>query len=102
MAKESVKGIGFDATCSLTVCDGNGEPMSVSPGQWGTGSKHFNVVLWADHRAEAEANMINSCVAMLLRNIPLTGALTNSTGSMVLNYVGGTVKSIKLPVYAVR
>jgi ribulose kinase len=28
---EEVKGIGFDATCSLVVIDSNGKPVSVSP-----------------------------------------------------------------------
>ncbi len=71
---EEVLGLGFDATCSLAVCDWDGEPMSVTPapeGKWGKGER--NVVLWADHRAEEEAAEINA------------------TGSMVLNYVGKTM-----------
>ncbi|PWY98462.1 Pentulose kinase [Testicularia cyperi] len=69
-----IKGIGFDATCSLAVTDFEGEPMSVTPepeSKWGPGDR--NVILWADHRAEEEAKLINK------------------TGSNVLNYVGGTM-----------
>ncbi|KAN0066377.1 hypothetical protein ACQY0O_000471 [Thecaphora frezii] len=71
---KQVKGIGFDATCSLAVTDFNGTPMSVTPepkDSWGPGER--NVILWADHRAEEEANRINK------------------TGSMVLDYVGKTM-----------
>lgn len=57
--KESVKGIGFDATCSLAVASSKGQPMSVSQKSWGPGEDKFNVILWADHRAEEEANLIN-------------------------------------------
>lgn len=73
VSKEDVKGIGFDATCSLAVSDFSGSPQSVTPGKWGTGDDKFNIILWADHRASVEANTINS------------------TGSSVLKYVGGTV-----------
>jgi ribulose kinase len=69
--KEKVKGIGFDATCSLAVTDFNGEPILVSSGQEIGMIGERNVVLWADHRAEKEAEVINA------------------TGSVVLNYVGG-------------
>lgn len=74
-----IKGLGFDATCSLAVTDFNGNPIAVTPqpsssgsaAQWGPGER--NVILWADHRAEDEA------------------ALINATGSKVLNYVGKTM-----------
>ncbi|EST07803.1 Carbohydrate kinase, FGGY, C-terminal [Kalmanozyma brasiliensis GHG001] len=72
-----IKGLGFDATCSLAVTDFNGQPIAVTPqpssssSEWGPGER--NVILWADHRAEEEA------------------ALINSTGSKVLNYVGKTM-----------
>ncbi|KAI6128387.1 hypothetical protein EDD16DRAFT_1690301 [Pisolithus croceorrhizus] len=69
----AVKGIGFDATCSLAVADFQGNPVTVTKGadvgQVGT----RNIILWADHRAEEEAELINS------------------TKSIVLNYVGGTM-----------
>jgi ribulose kinase len=84
VAPEHVKGVGFDATCSLAVVTRDGSPVSVSrsapdggdqdeadahlghPGEW-------NVILWADHRAEDEAEAINA------------------TGEGVLQFVGGTM-----------
>ncbi|KAI1785344.1 Pentulose kinase [Ganoderma leucocontextum] len=68
-----VKGIGFDATCSLAVADQNGEPVVVTKGDQLGQNGDRNIILWADHRAEKEADLINS------------------TGSVVLDYVGGTM-----------
>lgn len=51
-----VKGIGFDATCSLVVLDNKGEPLTVSP----TGRSEQNIVMWMDHRAIAQADRINT------------------------------------------
>lgn len=81
--KSAVKGLGFDATCSLAVTDSEGNPVSVTKGKRiGSvgGDSERNIILWADHRAEKEAELINS------------------TGSIVLNYVGGTM-SVCLPSY---
>ncbi|GCE82559.1 FGGY-family carbohydrate kinase [Komagataeibacter diospyri] len=51
-----VRGIGFDATCSLVVVGPDGQPLSIdadgAPGQ--------DVILWMDHRAMAEAAEINA------------------------------------------
>jgi ribulose kinase len=69
--ERKVKGIGFDATCSLAVTNFNGEPILVTSGQDIGTIGERNVVLWADHRAEKEAEVINA------------------TGSVVLDYVGG-------------
>lgn len=69
----AVKGIGFDATCSLAVTDLSGEPVIVTKGEQLGKIGDRNVILWADHRAEKEAELINS------------------TGSVVLDYVGGTM-----------
>lgn len=69
----AVKGLGFDATCSLAVSDLQGEPIVVTKGQNLGQPGERNIVLWADHRAEKEAELINS------------------TGSVVLEYVGGTM-----------
>jgi D-ribulokinase len=67
----AVKGLGFDSTCSLAVSDENGKPVTITEGgDIGTNGER-NVILWADHRAEAEAELINA------------------SGSIVLNYVGG-------------
>ncbi|WP_298958030.1 FGGY-family carbohydrate kinase [uncultured Roseibium sp.] len=55
VAPEDVAGLGFDATCSLVVADGQGEPLSISP----DGEREQDIVLWADHRAIAEASRID-------------------------------------------
>jgi hypothetical protein len=68
---EHVKGLGFDATCSLAVADLQGEPVTVTKGNDIGLHGERNIVLWADHRAEKEADLING------------------TGSVVLDYVGG-------------
>ncbi|KAF8630051.1 hypothetical protein AX15_003136 [Amanita polypyramis BW_CC] len=73
VSPSAVKGIGFDATCSLAVTDVNGEPVTVTRGDQLGQHGERNVVLWADHRAEVEAELITS------------------TGSEVLDYVGGTM-----------
>jgi FGGY-family pentulose kinase len=66
---EQVRGIGFDATCSLVALDAQDRPVSVSP----DGDARQNVILWLDHRALAEAAEINA------------------TGHDVLKYVGGAI-----------
>jgi D-ribulokinase len=69
IAPELVKGIGFDATCSLVVLDKRGEPLTVS----GSGDNRRNVVVWMDHRAIEETRRINE------------------TRDDVLRYVGGSI-----------
>jgi FGGY-family pentulose kinase len=74
LAEESVdpsriRGIGFDATCSLVVLDGSDRPISVSP----SGDDGRNVIVWMDHRATEEAARINE------------------THDEVLRYVGGVI-----------
>ncbi len=51
----NVRGIGFDATCSLVALDGSDRPVSVSP----TGNDEQNVIVWMDHRAIEQAARIN-------------------------------------------
>src|SRR5258708_39076195 len=46
-----IRGIGFDATCSLVVLDARDEPVTVSP----TGRAEQNVIVWMDHRAIDQA-----------------------------------------------
>jgi len=65
----AVKGIGFDATCSLVVLDEAGLPLTVS----GSGDLQRNVIVWMDHRAIAEADRITA------------------TGDPVLRHVGGVI-----------
>src|ERR1700674_1921407 len=65
----AVKGIGFDATCSLVVLDAAANPLTVST----SGDHQRNVIVWMDHRAIAEARLIND------------------THDDVLRYVGGSI-----------
>ena len=51
-----VKGIGFDATCSLVVLGQDQEPLTASL----SGDPARNVIVWMDHRAEEQANRINA------------------------------------------
>ncbi|RXK34702.1 ribitol kinase [Tremella mesenterica] len=84
ISPSQVKGIGFDATCSLAVTDKQGKPVSVSrtgaseddesdenlgkEGEW-------NIVLWADHRAEVEAEEINASGEGVLQFVGKTMSL---------------------------
>ena len=65
----AVRGIGFDATCSLVAVDAEGRPVTVSP----TGRDEQNIIMWMDHRAQAEAERISA------------------TGHPVLSYLGGRI-----------
>src|SRR6478672_393106 len=65
----AVKGIGFDATCSLVVLDAGGQPLTVSS----SGDDRRNVIVWMDHRAMTEAREVNE------------------TQDEVLRYVGGSI-----------
>ncbi|XP_044755227.1 FGGY carbohydrate kinase domain-containing protein [Coccinella septempunctata] len=62
---ENIKGIGFDATCSLVCLDSEGKPLPISQ----TGDNNRNVILWMDHRARAEAEEINSKQHQLLKYV---------------------------------
>lgn len=68
-----IKGIGFDATCSLVAIGADGCPVTVSPtgnhrniklkrsdAIYCLGKDEQNVVLWMDHRANQEADFINN------------------------------------------
>src|SRR5260221_297359 len=65
----AVKGIGFDATCSLVVLDAAAHPLTVST----SGDERRNIIVWMDHRAIAEARLVND------------------THDDVLRYVGGSI-----------
>ncbi|WFU38330.1 FGGY-family carbohydrate kinase [Bradyrhizobium sp. CB82] len=69
VAPDTVRGIGFDATCSLVVLGKDGEPVTVSA----SGDSQRNVIVWMDHRATTEARLINE------------------TQDDVLRYVGGSI-----------
>jgi ribulose kinase len=62
--KQAVKGIGLDATCSLAVTDLDGNAVTVSVGDECGLLGERNVILWADHRAEKEAELINNTGSM--------------------------------------
>lgn len=60
-----IAGIGFDATSSVALFDADGRPCSVST----SGDVGRNVVMWCDHRAEAEAAAIDATGHRVLRHI---------------------------------
>jgi len=73
---EQVKGIGFDATCSLVAVDSDGAPVSLSPG----GNDCQDTIVWMDHRATGQAERINA------------------TGAKILDFVGGKISpEMQLP-----
>ena len=51
----TIKGIGFDATCSLVLIDECGNSVSVDPDE----DDAKNIIVWMDHRAIEETNLIN-------------------------------------------
>jgi len=63
--KSEVKGIGFDATCSLVVLGPQGSPLTVSK----SGETEQNIILWMDHRAEQETQEINAFKNPLLKYV---------------------------------
>ena len=60
----TVRGIGFDATCSLVALDAAGAPVGV-----GDDGDAWNVVVWMDHRAEEQAARINRTGHPVLRSL---------------------------------
>ena len=66
---EDVRGVGFDATCSLVALDDNDLPVTISP----DAKDEQNVIVWMDHRAIEQAERINN------------------TKHKVLDYVGGNI-----------
>jgi D-ribulokinase len=65
----SIRGIAFDATCSLAALDmTNYKPISITTPSF---ESERNVILWLDHRAVKETEKINA------------------TGHSLLRYVGG-------------
>nr|XP_054341474.1 FGGY carbohydrate kinase domain-containing protein isoform X2 [Pongo pygmaeus] len=64
-----IRGLGFDATCSLVVLDKQFHPLPVNQ----EGDSHRNVIMWLDHRAVSQVNRINE------------------TKHSVLQYVGGVM-----------
>lgn len=65
VSPDRVKGIGFDATCSLVALDANDKPVSLSP----DGADEQNVIVWMDHRAIGQAGRINKLKHPVLRYV---------------------------------
>lgn len=66
---DAIKGLGFDATCSLVVLDADGGSLPVGPSE----DPNRDVIVWMDHRAVEQAERINDM------------------GHPVLDYVGGRI-----------
>ncbi|XP_074237005.1 FGGY carbohydrate kinase domain-containing protein isoform X1 [Saimiri boliviensis] len=64
-----IRGLGFDATCSLVVLDKQFHPLPVNH----EGDSRRNIIMWLDHRAVSQVNRINE------------------TKHSVLQYVGGVM-----------
>ncbi|XP_047644836.1 FGGY carbohydrate kinase domain-containing protein isoform X3 [Phacochoerus africanus] len=64
-----IRGLGFDATCSLVVLDKEFRPLPVNH----EGDPHRNIIMWLDHRAVSQVRRINE------------------TKHSVLQYVGGVM-----------
>ncbi|XP_040613082.1 FGGY carbohydrate kinase domain-containing protein isoform X4 [Mesocricetus auratus] len=64
-----IRGLGFDATCSLVVLDEQFHPLPVNH----EGDSYRNVIMWMDHRAVSQVHRINK------------------TKHGVLQYVGGVM-----------
>ncbi|XP_064285091.1 FGGY carbohydrate kinase domain-containing protein isoform X2 [Passer domesticus] len=64
-----IRGLGFDATCSLVVVDNHFQPLAVNS----EGQNQRNVIMWMDHRAASQVKRINA------------------TQHRVLSYVGGAM-----------
>ncbi len=66
----SIRGIGFDATCSLAVfTHDTDEPVSVTGPKFDHSGNDHNVILWLDHRPEEETAKINATKHNLLRYV---------------------------------
>ena len=65
----AVRGLGFDATCSLVVLDAEGRSLPVGPSE----DPQRDIIVWMDHRAMDQTRRIND------------------TQHAVLTYVGGLI-----------
>lgn len=65
LPSRAIRGIGFDATCSLVVLDADDRPVSVSM----TANPEQNVIVWMDHRALEQAAEINRSRHPVLRYV---------------------------------
>lgn len=66
----TIKGIGFDATCSLAVFSNvSDEPITVTGPNFEDDGNARNVILWLDHRPVEETEKINATKHNLLRYV---------------------------------
>lgn len=76
VARDAIRSIGFDATCSLVALDAQGHGLSASPDS----PAAQDIIMWMDHRAQEETARINA------------------TRDPALGYVGGEVSiEMELP-----
>ncbi|POS83806.1 Actin-like ATPase [Erysiphe pulchra] len=67
---ETIRGIGFDATCSLAVFSHDtDEPVTITGPNFVNDGNDRNVILWLDHRPEKETEKINATNHNLLRYV---------------------------------
>ncbi|XP_040264002.1 FGGY carbohydrate kinase domain-containing protein isoform X1 [Bufo bufo] len=60
-----IRGLGFDATCSLVVLDKQLQPLAVNA----EGAHNRNVIMWMDHRAGSQVERINRTKHGVLRYV---------------------------------
>ncbi|XP_077189673.1 FGGY carbohydrate kinase domain-containing protein isoform X2 [Paroedura picta] len=60
-----IRGLGFDATCSLVVLDNNFHPLAVNL----EGDCKRNIIMWMDHRASDQVTRINGTRHNVLRYV---------------------------------
>jgi FGGY-family pentulose kinase len=65
LGEVAIRGLGFDATCSLVVLDAGFCPVTVSP----DGAPEQDVIVWMDHRAADQARRINAGGHAVLRHV---------------------------------
>lgn len=66
----TIRGIGFDATCSLAVfTHDTDEPVSVTGPNFDDKENDHNIILWLDHRPVEETKKINATDHNLLRYV---------------------------------
>ena len=64
VAGGDIRGIGFDATCSLVVLGPDGAPLPVGDPSY----PERNIMVWMDHRALDQAERINATGHRVLRS----------------------------------
>ncbi|BBI54856.1 hypothetical protein HORIV_72770 [Vreelandella olivaria] len=64
VASDSITSMSVSATCSLVLLDKQDKPLALSPGD-----ETWNIIVWMDHRATAEAAECTATQAAPLRNL---------------------------------